>query len=48
MAKGASMDALVEKVKNRMKAAILIGADRELIATALNKICTGSSNREGG
>ena len=35
LAKGASMDALVEQSAKRLKAAILIGQDRELIAQAL-------------
>lgn len=37
VAKGASMDALVKQVASRVKAAILIGEDRELIADALGK-----------
>ena len=39
LAKGASMDALVEKCAKRIKAAILIGADRGLIEAALIKYC---------
>lgn len=35
LAKGASMDALVDRVWSRLKAAILIGADRDLIAREL-------------
>jgi len=35
LAKGAQMDKLVERCKSRIKAAILIGTDRELIATEL-------------
>jgi len=37
LAKGASMDDLVERCKSRIKAAILIGADAPLIETALRK-----------
>jgi UDP-N-acetylmuramoylalanine--D-glutamate ligase len=37
LAKGAQMDALVERCKSRIKAAILIGTDRELIATELRR-----------
>ena len=37
LAKGASMDELVERCKGRIKAAILIGADAPLIETALRK-----------
>jgi UDP-N-acetylmuramoylalanine--D-glutamate ligase len=37
LAKGAKMDALVQKSAKRIKAAILIGTDRELIASALSK-----------
>jgi len=39
LAKGASMDALVEKCAKRIKAAILIGTDRGLIEAALIKYC---------
>ncbi len=39
LAKGASMDSLVEKCAKRIKAAILIGSDRELIEAALIKYC---------
>lgn len=35
LAKGATMGALVERIKSRVRAAILIGEDRELIATEL-------------
>jgi len=35
LAKGATMGELVERVKSRVRIAILIGADRELIATEL-------------
>ena len=35
LAKGADMDSLVQRCKGRIKAAILIGADRHLIADAL-------------
>ena len=35
LAKGADMNALVQRCKGRIKAAILIGADRQLIADAL-------------
>ena len=35
LAKGAQMEMLVERCKSRIKAAILIGTDRELIATEL-------------
>jgi UDP-N-acetylmuramoylalanine--D-glutamate ligase len=37
LAKGAAMDELVKQCANRIKAAILIGADRDLIAQALQK-----------
>jgi UDP-N-acetylmuramoylalanine--D-glutamate ligase len=37
LAKGADMDSLVQRCKGRIKAAILIGADRQLIADALEK-----------
>ena len=37
LAKGASMDSLVKRAAPRVKAAILIGEDRELIAAALGK-----------
>jgi len=37
LAKGAQMDKLVERCKSRIKAAILIGTDRELIATELRR-----------
>ena len=37
LAKGAQMDQLVERCKSRIKAAILIGTDRELIATELRR-----------
>ena len=37
MAKGAQMEPLISKVWPRLKAAVLIGADRELIATELRK-----------
>jgi UDP-N-acetylmuramoylalanine--D-glutamate ligase len=37
LAKGADMDSLVQRCKGRIKAAILIGADRQLIADALQK-----------
>jgi UDP-N-acetylmuramoylalanine--D-glutamate ligase len=37
LAKGADMDSLVQRCKGRIKAAILIGADRQLIADALGK-----------
>jgi UDP-N-acetylmuramoylalanine--D-glutamate ligase len=37
LAKGAQMDAMVERCKSRIKAAILIGTDRELIATELRR-----------
>jgi UDP-N-acetylmuramoylalanine--D-glutamate ligase len=35
LAKGATMEDLVERVKSRVKVALLIGADRELIAQAI-------------
>ena len=38
LAKGAEMGSLVERCKGRIKAAILIGADRQLIADALQKL----------
>ena len=37
LAKGADMNAMVERCKGRIKAAILIGSDRKLIADALTK-----------
>ena len=37
LAKGAQMDQLVHRCKSRIKAAILIGSDRELIATELRR-----------
>ena len=37
LAKGATMDELVKRIKTRVRAAILIGEDRELIATALSE-----------
>ena len=37
LAKGADMDSLVQRCKGRIKAAILIGEDRHLIADALQK-----------
>jgi len=37
LAKGAQMDKLVERCKSRIKAAILIGTDRELIAAELRR-----------
>ena len=37
LAKGADMNAMVERCKGRIKAAILIGADRQLISDALRK-----------
>jgi UDP-N-acetylmuramoylalanine--D-glutamate ligase len=37
LAKGADMDLIVQRCKGRIKAAILIGADRQLIADALKK-----------
>jgi UDP-N-acetylmuramoylalanine--D-glutamate ligase len=37
LAKGAAMDELVKQCANRIKAAILIGADRDLIAQAIQK-----------
>lgn len=37
LAKGAAMEPLVERIWSRLKAAILIGEDRELIAEALRK-----------
>ena len=37
LAKGADMNAMVERCKGRIKAAILIGTDRQLIADALTK-----------
>ncbi|CAB4882553.1 unannotated protein [freshwater metagenome] len=38
IAKGAAMDPLVDRVWNRLKAAILIGEDRALIANALARV----------
>ena len=37
LAKGAQMDQLIERCKSRIKAAILIGTDRDLIATELRR-----------
>jgi len=37
LAKGADMNALIQRCKGRIKAAILIGADHQLIADALTK-----------
>ena len=37
LAKGADMNAMVERCKGRIKSAILIGADRQLISDALRK-----------
>lgn len=37
LAKGANFEALIEKSQHRIKAALLIGTDRELIATELEK-----------
>ena len=37
LAKGAQMDQLIERCKSRIKAAILIGTDREIIATELRR-----------
>jgi UDP-N-acetylmuramoylalanine--D-glutamate ligase len=37
LAKGADMSSLVQRCKGRIKAAILIGADRQLIADALQE-----------
>jgi len=37
LAKGANMNALIQRCKGRIKAAILIGADHQLIADALTK-----------
>lgn len=37
LAKGAAMQSLVERASSRLKAAILIGADRELIAAEIRK-----------
>ncbi|MEI6648218.1 MAG: UDP-N-acetylmuramoyl-L-alanine--D-glutamate ligase [Actinomycetes bacterium] len=37
LAKGATMDSLVQRASSRIKAAILIGQDRQLIADALQK-----------
>ncbi len=39
LAKGASMEELVEKTSKRIKAAILIGTDRDLVEAALVKFC---------
>ena len=39
LAKGATMDELVERTAKRIKAAILIGTDRGLIEAALVKHC---------
>lgn len=41
LAKGAQMDQLVERCKSRIKAAILIGTDRELIAAELRRQVPG-------
>jgi len=41
LAKGATMDSLVERVSDRLKAVLLIGQDRELIATALDRHAPG-------
>ncbi len=41
LAKGATMNSLVERVVDRLKAVILIGQDRELIATALDRYAPG-------
>lgn len=38
LAKGATMDQLVDRIKSRVRVAILIGEDRELIASALNEL----------
>jgi len=38
LAKGADMNSMVERCKGRIKAAILIGTDRQLISDALKKI----------
>ena len=38
LAKGAAMDALVDRIWSRLKAAILIGEDRALIAAELNRV----------
>jgi UDP-N-acetylmuramoylalanine--D-glutamate ligase len=38
LAKGADMNSLIERTHGRIKAAILIGQDRELIASALMKV----------
>jgi len=38
MAKGADMNSLIDRVKSRLKAAILIGEDRALIETALHNL----------
>jgi UDP-N-acetylmuramoylalanine--D-glutamate ligase len=57
LAKGAQMDQLVERCKSRIKTAILIGTDRELIAAELRRqvpgveiiyIETGSAYVKGG
>lgn len=37
LAKGATMDELVKRIKTRVRVAILIGEDREIIATALSE-----------
>ena len=37
LAKGAKMDELIQRTSSRIKAAIIIGKDGELIATALSK-----------
>lgn len=39
LAKGADMESLIEKTNKRIKAAILIGTDRDLIEKALIKFC---------
>ncbi len=54
LAKGADMESMIKKTNNRIKAAILIGTDRDLIEKALIKFCPevprilvdGSSPRE--
>jgi UDP-N-acetylmuramoylalanine--D-glutamate ligase len=37
LAKGADMNAMIERCKGRIKAAVLIGTDRQLISDALTK-----------
>ena len=39
LAKGADMESMIEKTNKRIKAAILIGTDRDLIEKALIKFC---------